>query len=236
MENEITITISVNGQPAVDLAREIKKNSALERYANKKAHQAIPYSRPSHYKIVSIIGDEFEIVRDQEIDWDGYSKRCRYPLTINVYYVTIPRRGVTVRTIDGIVTVINHRRKISDIVISSGWIVAKGHGYDYKVSPVSVAENGSGTAAHGETEREALKALERKTKAEERKNRTITLDTVITAADYRRITGACKPGTDAFRFRHGLPENARMTVGELLTILQPSDYGYRKIHEIVGEA
>lgn len=64
---------------------------------------------------------------------------------------------------------------------------------------------------------------------------TLTLNSKISRSKYALITGACKPGIEKFCYDHNLENAKTVTVRELLSIMNGTEFGYEKFkNTIIG--
>lgn len=64
---------------------------------------------------------------------------------------------------------------------------------------------------------------------------TLTLNSRISRSKYAYITGACKAGIEKFCVSHGLEEVKTVTVRELLSIMDGTEFGYGKFKNAIVE-
>lgn len=205
---------------------------------------------PTHYEVHYNFGDDFRFDEYTRPDWKIYSKSYKYPAQVHSYEITIPRYGMMIQEFDGITTTYIHSRTIGDVtLLSGGYILSLRRGcMDLNVIPTCVALSHAtydeknkewhySYAAHATDGNRALIELRKKIKkGEAEKNFKLTPDTKITASQYQKLTGACTEGTNAWLQAHGYDRRKIMTVRELLTILEPTDYGYKTLIKLLANS
>ena len=224
--------------------------SAYEQYLKKRGEQIFKIMDcPMYYKLNYRFGEAFEFKLYYDTDWSIYAKSYSYPARVHCYVITIPRTGIMLQDFDGIETTYTNSRTIGEITILTGghMLTLKRGRMDLNVIPVAVALSQAkynevtrqweyAHAAHGQNAEQALNALRKKIrKVQKVKKFKLTLDTLISAPMSQKFTGACPAGTNAWLQEHDLDRETKITVRELLTILEPSDYGYHKIIKILTD-
>ena len=190
---------------------------------------------PAHGDLYVELHDSPEVTtRYEREDCGRYSSRCTYHIIAHHGTIVLPRHGVTLSTADGVTMILRYREAQTHggVTATPGAILSR-RGYDLRAREAWMVCDGE-LYAHGETRHAAMRALAAKRAALRRKAAPITLDTVITPAMYQRITGACTEGTNEWLAEHGLTRSARGTVRELLEMLDDSDYGKRRLAQIVA--
>lgn len=174
---------------------------------------------------------------EQELDWNGYSKKTKYPKKVytHIYYIPWSARPWDIEKghFDNMFNLrCAKKRSIGNITIYSVTYIKERKGYDKDLIPAVVASTGS-YHYHAETEQEAVKGLRKKLKRNQRRY-DISLDSYLSKKKYHEITGACYQGIESWCESHGINPNARMKVREILPILeQEQPYGADKILSVV---
>ena len=92
----------------------------------------------------------------------------------------------------------------------------------------------NGASYHAETFKDAYRGLQRKLKRLGRSESIeLTLDSKITRAMYRNLTGACCLGVKQFCEDHGLENRKSITVRELLAIMPEGTFGKTVLQKAV---
>lgn len=121
------------------------------------------YAPKNGMAVNASFGTDFSLSVDYDLDWDGYSKSCKYPKTNWYINITIPRGGCRVMVLDGIPTIYTRKTRHLGITFYHGWAVTHGRGVEYKVCACVVAQDcNSGIAAHGENSADAARSLKKK--------------------------------------------------------------------------
>lgn len=172
---------------------------------------------------------------DSQLDWDGYSKSCKYPKTL--YFISVDIAARTRQPIfeetDNIFNLAQYsEQKIDDTTVYEMDWLKKGRGYNFEIVHGWIAVQGKFSYHSTKDFDHALKGLERKIKIYKKKHPALTMDSVITLEKYRKITGACLSGCHNFLSKHNLPEDTKMKVKDLLPILK-GEYGYQKLASII---
>ena len=182
---------------------------------------------------------QLEISEGKALSVEYTSKDCghyggrfsSYPKLAWTINVTIPQdfmqRPIRVREIDGIPCLVLQQRTLPDGVTmyraniirpvrTEGFV-----GFD----PCWIAQ-ASGASYHAEDFKDAYRGLQRKLKRLGRAESVkLTLDSKITRAKYRNLTGACCLGVKQFCEDHGLENRKSITVRELLSIMPDGTFG-----------
>lgn len=190
---------------------------------------------PAHGDLYVELHDSPEVAtRYEREDCGRYSSRCTYHIIAHHGTISLPRHGVTLSTADGVTMILRYREaQTHGGVTATPGVILSRRGYDLRAREAWMACDGE-LYAHGETRHAAMRALAARRSALRRKAAPLTLDSIITPAMYQRLTGACTEGTNEWLAEHGLTRSARGTVRELLEMLDDSDYGKRKLAQIVA--
>lgn len=158
----------------------------------------------------------------------NFSHYRKLSWTINV---TIPhdfmQRPIRVREIDGIPCLVLQKRTMPDgVTMYRANIVrsVRTEGF-VRFEPCWIAQV-NGASYHAEDFKDAYRGLQRKLKRMGREESgKLTLDSKITRAMYRNLTGACCLGVKKFCEDHGLENRKSITVRELLAIMPEGTFG-----------
>ena len=158
----------------------------------------------------------------------NFSHYQKLSWTINV---TIPhdfmQRPIRVREIDGIPCLVLQKRTLPDgVTVYRANIIrpVRTEGF-VGFEPCWIAQ-ANGASYHAEDFKDAYRGLHRKLKRLGRAESVkLTLDSKITRAKYRNLTGACCLGVKQFCEDHGLENRKSITVRELLSIMPDGTFG-----------
>ena len=135
--------------------------------------------------------------------------------------------------VDGTIVMVESRKTAGDVTIIRGGIV--NHIKDGKLvlTDCYVAMQGE-YSAHGKTAKEAVSDLQFKIMQEKMANEPISMDSMISIARYRAITGACKLGIANWMKQNGIAAD-EMRVSELLPMLEKTNaYGLDKLKSLIN--
>ena len=153
--------------------------------------------------------------------------------------VTIPndfmQHPIRVREIDGIPCLVLQQRTLpDDVTMYRANIIrpARTEGF-VGFDPCWIAQ-ANGASYHAEDFKDAYRGLQRKLKRIGRAESVkLTLDSKITRAMYRNLTGACCLGVKQFCEDHGLENRRSITVRELLSIMPEGTFGKTVLQKAV---
>ena len=194
--------------------------------------QIMPYLwEPADYESVITEGEALcvEYVSRYDGHYGGrFSSYRKLAWTINV---TIPhdfmKRPIRVREIDGIPCFVLQKRTLTDGVTmyrANTVRPVRTEGF-VGFEPCWIAQ-ANGASYHAEDFKDAYWGLQRKLKRLGRAESVkLTLDSKITRAMYRNLTGACCLGVKQFCEDHGLENRKSITVRELLSIMPDGTFG-----------
>ena len=158
----------------------------------------------------------------------NFSQYRKLSWTINI---TVPhdfmQRPIRVREIDGIPCLVLQQRTLPDGVAMyrANIIRPVRTGGFVGFEPCWIAQ-ANGASYHAEDFKDAYRGLQRKLKRLGRAESVkLTLDSKITRAKYRNLTGACCLGVKQFCEDHGLENRKSITVRELLSIMPDGTFG-----------
>ena len=241
----------------IQMKREAKKNNFKDRHCSwvitstlserfwgkwrkaweSKIHDITKHSVNGGIVVKISENDKFCYRVEEYLDWDGYSKRTKYPKKIytHKYYIPWSARpwDIAKAHFDGLYNLrCTEKRNIGSITIYSVTYIKERKGYDKDLISAVVASNGT-YHYHADSEKEAIAGLRKKLKRNQRRY-DISLDSYLSKKKYHEITGACYQGIEAWCGKHGINPNARMKVREILPILeQERPYGADKILSIL---
>jgi hypothetical protein len=158
-------------------------------------------------RICGRIADENNIVCDEERDFDGYSRRCKFAMIRRFFTLNI-KKGFRVRNVGGLITFykgefnrqgmkvewIEQGRSIADITKHTGYLVRGEH-----IEAKSLRE-----AVRINEEHRAMKLariLSKRKRAERREEEKQNGSLKITFADSLNA-GNCRPGTQEFKHKY----------------------------------
>lgn len=202
--------------------------------------QLMPFLwRPANYSLKISEGESLCIKYVSRYDGHYGGRFSSYPKLAWTINVTVPhdfmQRPIRVREIDGIPCLVLQKRTLPDDVImyranivrpvrTEGFV-----GFD----PCWIAQ-ANGTSYHAEDFKDAYRGLQRKLKRLGRAESVkLTLDSKITRAMYRNLTGACCLGVKQFCEDHGLENRRSITVRELLSIMPEGTFGKAVLQKAV---
>lgn len=166
----------------------------------------------------------------------NFSHYRKLSWTINI---TIPhdfmQHPIRVREIDGIPCLVLQKRTLPDgVAMYRANIVrpVRTEGF-VGFEPCWIAQ-ANGASYHAEDFKDAYRGLQRKLKRLGRAESVkLTLDSKITRALYRNLTGACCLGVKQFCEDHGLENRKSITVRELLDIMPEGTFGKTVLQKAV---
>lgn len=162
-----------------------------------------------------------------------------YPKLAWTINVTIPhdfmQHPIRVREIDGIPCLVLQKRTLPDgVTMYRANIIrpVRTEGF-VGFEPCWIAQ-ANGASYHAEDFKDAYRGLQRKLKRIGRAESVkLTLDSKITRAMYRNLTGACCLGVKQFCEDHGLENRRSITVRELLSIMPEGTFGKTVLQKAV---
>lgn len=173
--------------------------------------------------------------------YDGHygGRFSSYPKLAWTIDITIPHdfmlRPIRVREIDGIPCLVLQKRTLPDgVAMYRANIVrpVRTEGF-VGFEPCWIAQ-ANGASYHAEDFKDAYRGLQRKLKRLGRAESVkLTLDSKITRALYRNLTGACCLGVKQFCEDHGLENRKSITVRELLDIMPEGTFGKTVLQKAV---
>ena len=208
--------------------RNFRRRAMLHTVKN----QLMPFLwRPADYSLKISEGESLciEYISRYDGHYDGrFSSYPKLAWTINV---TVPQdfmlRPIRVREIDGIPCLVLQKRILPDgVTMYRANIVrpVRTEGF-VGFEPCWIAQ-ANGASYHAEDFKDAYRGLQRKLKRLGRSESIeLTLDSKITRAMYRNLTGACCLGVKQFCEDHGLENRKSITVRELLSIMPEGTFG-----------
>ena len=190
---------------------------------------------------------QLEISEGKALSVEYTSKDCghyggrfsSYPKLAWTINVTVPhdfmQRPIRVREIDGIPCLVLQKRTLPDgVTMYRANIIrpVRTEGF-VGFEPCWIAQ-ANGASYHAEDFKDAYRGLQRKLKRLGRAESVkLTLDSKITRAMYRNLTGACCLGVKQFCEDHGLENKKRITVRELLDIMPEGTFGKTVLQKAV---
>ena len=192
----------------------------------------MPYLwEPADYESVITEGGSLCIEYVSRYDGHYGGRFSSYPKLAWTINVTIPndfmQHPIRVREIDGIPCLVLQQRTLPDgATMYRANIVrpVRTEGF-VGFEPCWIAQ-ANGASYHAEDFKDAYRGLQRKLKRLGRaESIKLTLDSKITRAMYRNLTGACCLGVKQFCEDHGLENRRSITVRELLSIMPEGTFG-----------
>lgn len=194
---------------------------------------------PNNYQVEISEGESLcvEYISRYDGHYGGrFSSYRKLAWTINV---TIPhdfmQHPIRVREIDGIPCLVLQKRTLpDDVTMYRANIVrpVRTEGF-VGFEPCWIAQ-ANGASYHAGDFKDAYRGLQRKLKRLGRaESGKLTLDSKITRAMYRNLTGACCLGVKQFCEDHGLENKKRITVRELLGIMPEGTFGKTVLQKAV---
>ena len=227
--------------PKITMHDNINRRNFKDRAARRVVNSRImPYLwEPADYQLKISEGKALSVEYTSK-DCGHYGGRfSSYPKLAWTISVTVPKdfmqRPIRVREIDGIPCLVLQKRTLPDGVTmyranivrpvrTEGFV-----GFD----PCWIAQ-ASGASYHAEDFKDAYRGLQRKLKRLGRSDfGKLTLDSKITRAMYRNLTGACCLGVKQFCEDHGLENRKSITVRELLDIMPEGTFGKTVLQKAV---
>lgn len=190
---------------------------------------------------------QLEISEGKALSVEYTSKDCghyggrfsSYPKLAWTINVTIPQdfmqHPIRVREIDGIPCLVLQKRTLPDgVTMYRANIIrpVRTEGF-VGFEPCWIAQ-ANGASYHAEDFKDAYRGLQRKLKRLGRAESVkLILDSKITRAMYRNLTGACCLGVKQFCEDHGLENRKSITVRELLSIMPEGTFGKTVLQKAV---
>lgn len=194
--------------------------------------QLMPFLwRPADYSLKICEGEALSMEYVSRYDGHYGGRFSSYPKLAWTINVTIPhdfmQHPIRVREIDGIPCLVLQKRNLPDgVTMFRANIVrpVRTEGF-VGFEPCWIAQ-ANGASYHAEDFKDAYRGLQRKLKRLGRSDfGKLTLDSKITRAMYRNLTGACCLGVKQFCEDHGLENRKSITVRELLSIMPEGTFG-----------
>ena len=216
--------------------RNFRRRAMLHTVKN----QIMPFLwRPADYSLNISEGGALSIEYISRYEGHYGGRFSHYQKLAWTIRVTVPhdfmQRPIRVREIDGIPCLVHQQRTMPDGVTmyrANTVRPVRTEGF-VRFEPCWIAQaNGSGY--HAETFKDAYRGLQRKLKRLGRaESGELTLDSKITRAMYRNLTGACCLGVKQFCEDHGLENRKNITVRELLSIMPEGTFGKSVLQKAV---
>lgn len=195
---------------------------------------------PADYSINISEGEALSVEYVSHYDGHYGGRFSHYQKLAWTISVTVPhdfmQRPIRVREIDGIPCLVFKQRAMPDgVTMIRANIVrpVRTEGF-VRFEPCWIAQ-ANGTSYHAEDFKEAYRGLQRKLKRLGRaESGELTLDSKITRAMYRNLTGACCLGVKQFCEDHGLENRKSITVRELLNIMPEGTFGKSVLQKAVN--
>lgn len=186
---------------------------------------------PANYQLKISEGEALSIEYVSRYDGHYGGRFSSYPKLAWTINITIPhdfmQHPIRVREIDGIPCLVLQKRTLPDgVAMYRANIIrpVRTEGY-VGFKPCWIAQ-ANGASYHAEDFKDAYRGLQRKLKRLGRvESVKLTLDSKITRAMYRNLTGACCLGVKQFCEDHGLENRKSITVRELLAIMPEGTFG-----------
>lgn len=216
--------------------RNFRRRAMLHTVKN----QFIPFLwRPADYQLKISEGTSLSIEYVSRYAGHYGGRFSSYPKLAWTINVTIPhdfmQRPIRVREIDGIPCLVLQKRTLPDgVTMYRANIIrpVRTEGF-VRFEPCWIAQ-ANGTSYHAEDFKDAYGGLQRKLKRLGRAESVkLTLDSKITRAMYRNLTGACCLGVKQFCEDHGLENRKSITVRELLDIMPEGTFGKSVLQKAV---
>lgn len=186
---------------------------------------------PANYQIEISEGESLCIEYVSRYDGNYGGRFSSYPKLAWTINVTVPhdfmQRPIRVREIDGIPCLVLQKRTLTDgVAMYRANIVRPVRTEGFVLFEPCWIAQANGASYHAEDFKDAYRGLQRKLKRLGRAESVkLTLDSKITRAMYRNLTGACFLGVKQFCEDHGLENKKRITVRELLDIMPEGTFG-----------
>ena len=194
---------------------------------------------PANYQIEISEGKALSVEYVSRYDGHYGGRFSSYPKLAWTINVTIPhdfmQHPIRVREIDGIPCLVLQKRTLpDDVTMYRANIIrpVRTEGF-VGFEPCWIAQ-ANGASYHAEDFKDAYRGLQRKLKRLGRAESVkLTLDSKITRAMYRNLTGACCLGVKQFCEDHGLENRKSITVRELLDIMPEGTFGKTVLQKAV---
>lgn len=227
--------------PKITMHDNISRCNFKERAARRVVNSRItPYLwEPADYESVITEGGSLCIEYVSRYSGHYGGRFSRYPKLAWTINVTIPhdfmQHPIRVREIDGIPCLVLQKRTLPDgVTMYRANIIrpVRTEGF-VGFEPCWIAQ-ANGASYHAEDFKDAYRGLQRKLKRLGRaESIKLTLDSKITRAMYRNLTGACCLGVKQFCEDHGLENRKSITVRELLDIMPEGTFGKTVLQKAV---
>lgn len=203
-------------------------------------NQLMPFLwRPADYSLKISEGEALSIEYVSRYDGHYGGRFSHYQKLAWTISVTVPhdfmQHPIRVREIDGIPCLVLQQRTLPDgVTMYRANIVrpVRTEGF-VGFEPCWIAQ-ANGASYHAEDFKDAYRGLQRKLKRLGRAESVkLTLDSKITRAMYRNLTGACCLGVKQFCEDHGLENRKSITVRELLSIMPEGTFGKAVLQKAV---
>ena len=196
---------------------------------------------PANYQMEISEGESLCIEYISRYDGHYGGRFSSYPKLAWTINATIPQdfmqHPIRVREIDGIPCLVLQKRTLpDDVTMYRANIIrpVRTEGF-VGFEPCWIAQ-ANGASYHAEDFKDAYRGLQHKLKRLGRAESVkLTLDSKITRAMYRNLTGACCLGVKQFCEDHGLENRKSITVRELLSIMPEGTFGKAALLKAVQE-
>jgi len=197
-----------------------------------KGDLEITNQNAEQFKDITSVGGDLYINSDVKLEASALTS-VGGSLYINsgVKLETAALTGLNYISVDRSLFVIESQHVVAGVTLMQGYNAIGVSEGILKRGDCFVAKQDEFTA-HGGTVKKAMEDLKFKVTAETLRNSPIHADTIINAAYYRAVTGACEFGVNNFIKQHALKEE--YTAKELLPILQGNDaWGLSKLKFLI---
>jgi len=169
---------------------------------------------------------------DYILDWNYYSKNCKFPKKIYNAMINIKNKKIPSEyEYDGIINFsLISKKKINDKTIEKMIICKSARGYKIELQTCYIASLHD-YHYHANSIDKAIKGLNKKIK-NNFKLKNLSLESEITRKDYHELTGACMLGINNFLKNNNLSHLKKIKISDLLPFIKKS-YGYEKILKLI---
>lgn len=194
---------------------------------------------PANYQLEISEGESLCVEYISRYDGHYGGRFSSYPKLAWTINVTIPhdfmQHPIRVREIDGIPCLVLQKRTLPDgVTMYRANIVRPVRTEGFVLFEPCWIAQANGASYHDEDFKDAYRGLQRKLKRLGRAESVkLTLDSKITRAMYRNLTGACCLGVKQFCEDHGLGNRKSIAVRELLAIMPEGTFGKSVLQKAV---
>ena len=227
----------------------IKENKTIDFLLLEKKKNILETQINENYKFLNNgfkinIQEKFNYFVDSVIDYNYYSKSCTWNKyhnqgILNLVLADLKTVKINELIFDNIlnVKIITRKTKENNIILrktQSLKLVKK----QFVLIEYYIASQENIHFHSVESYEKAIDGLKRKIKKDikEKQLKKLTLETILTVSDYKKLTGACQIGINEFLTNHNFKSNIKIKIKDLLPFLEKNnEYGLNKIKKLLNE-